>query len=85
MAKASTKAPEQTGAEAKYLRQLIETKQAVEVTLTDGATVQGVIEYYDQAFLRITREGEPNLFIFKDDIKYFHAAGGVEVKPAEEE
>ena len=38
--------------------------------MTDGEEVVGVIEYYDQSFIRITRHGEPNLFIFKHDIKY---------------
>ena len=42
----------------------------VRVKLTGGEEVAGVIEYYDQSFIRLTREGEPNLFIFKHDIKY---------------
>ncbi|MBY0374015.1 MAG: RNA chaperone Hfq [Bryobacteraceae bacterium] len=75
MAKASTKAPEQTGAEPKYLRQLIEKKKPVEVKLENGELITGVIEYYDQAFLRVTRENEPNVFIYKDDIKYFYETG----------
>jgi host factor-I protein len=40
------------------------------VKLEDGETVSGVIEYYDVSFIRLTRDGEPNLFIFKHDIKY---------------
>ena len=38
--------------------------------LEGGEEVAGTIEYYDQSFIRITRDGEPNLFIFKHDIKY---------------
>lgn len=38
--------------------------------MIDGEEVVGVIEYYDQSFIRITRQGAPNLFIFKHDIKY---------------
>jgi host factor-I protein len=38
--------------------------------MEDGEEVRGVIEYYDLSFIRLTREGEPNLFIFKHDIKY---------------
>ncbi len=38
--------------------------------LIDGEEVSGTIEYYDQSFVRLTREGEPNLFIFKHDIVY---------------
>jgi host factor-I protein len=64
------RAPEQTFEEAKYLKQLIENSTPVRVKLADGEEVVGVIEYYDQSFIRITRHGEPNLFIFKHDIKY---------------
>jgi len=42
----------------------------VRVKMADGEEVAGVIEYYDQSFIRLTRKGEPNLFIFKHDIKY---------------
>ena len=44
----------------------------VRVKLTDGEEVTGAIEYYDQSFIRLTREGAPNLFIFKHDIKYLY-------------
>lgn len=43
--------------------------------LADGEEVEGVIEYYDHSFIRITREGSPNLFIFKHDIKYLVEEG----------
>ena len=66
----SARAPEQTFEEAKYLKQLIEKGTPVRVKMEDGEEVHGVIEYYDQSFIRITRDGEPNLFIFKHDIKY---------------
>jgi len=66
----SARAPEQTFEEAKYLKQLIENATPVQVKMEDGEVVHGVIEYYDQSFIRLTRRGEPNLFIFKHDIKY---------------
>jgi sRNA-binding regulator protein Hfq len=40
------------------------------VKLEDGEEVVGIIEYYDRSFIRVTRKGLPNLFIFKHDIKY---------------
>jgi len=49
---------------------LIEHKTPVAVKLADNEEVHGVVEYYDQRFIRITRAGAPNLFIFKHDIKY---------------
>jgi host factor-I protein len=44
------------------------------VRLSDNEVVEGIVEYYDQRFIRITRTGEPNLFIFKHDIKYLYEA-----------
>ena len=70
--KKSSRPPEQTLEEIKYLKHLIEKKTPVCVKLTDNEEVQGVIEYYDQRFIRITRSGAPNLFIFKHDIKYLY-------------
>ena len=49
---------------------MIENSTPVCVKMFDGEEVRGVIEYYDQRFIRLTREGAPNLFIFKQDIKY---------------
>ena len=66
----SARAPEQTFEEAKYLKRLIENATPVRVKMEDGEEVLGSIEYYDQSFIRLTRKGEPNLFIFKHDIKY---------------
>jgi sRNA-binding regulator protein Hfq len=63
---------EQTFEEIKYLKHLIEKKIPVSVKLTDNEVVNGVVEYYDRRFIRITRTGAPNLFIFKHDIKYLH-------------
>ncbi len=68
--KKSARPPEQTFEEIKYLKRLIEHKTPVRVKLSDNEVVDGVVEYYDQRFLRITRTGAPNLFIFKHDIKY---------------
>jgi host factor-I protein len=69
-----TKAPDQTFEEAKFLRHLIEDQILVRVRLRDNQEVEGRIEFFDQSFIRITREGQPNLFLFKHDIKYLSAA-----------
>jgi host factor-I protein len=66
---------EQTLEEVRYLKQLIEDATPVRVKLTDGEEVTGTIEYYDHSFIRLTREGAPNLFIFKHDIKYLLELG----------
>ena len=38
--------------------------------------VHGWIEYYDRNMVRLTREGAPNLFIFKHEIMYIAEEGG---------
>ena len=72
MAKAKTKAPEQTFEEVKYLRHLIEKGTPVRIRLSNNEEVTGKIEFYDANFIRITRQGEPNLFLYKHDIKYLY-------------
>ena len=59
-----------THQEVAYLRRLIEQNTTVTIKVRGGDVVTGVIEYYDTSFIRLTRNGEPNLFIFKKDIIY---------------
>jgi host factor-I protein len=66
------KAPEQTLAEIHYLKELIEARTPVRVRLTDNSEVEGIVEFYDTSFIRLTRNGAPNLFLFKHDIKYLY-------------
>ena len=61
---------EETSAEATYLKALGEKQTPVTIKLKDGEIVEGWIEYYDKDMLRLTREHDPNLFIFKHDIVY---------------
>jgi host factor-I protein len=70
VATAKTKAPEQTFEEIRYLKRLVENKTPVRIRLGDGEEVAGVVEFYDANLIRVTREGSPNLFIYKHDIKY---------------
>ena len=67
-----SRAPEQTFEEVRYLKYLIENGVPVHVKLRDNTEFAGTIEYYDHSFIRITRDGEPNLFIYKHEIKYFY-------------
>jgi host factor-I protein len=65
-----TPPPEETLHEAAYLKSLGEKQKPVSIKLVDGEIVQGWIEYYDKSMVRLTREGAPNLFIFKHEIMY---------------
>ena len=62
--------PDETYQEAEYLKALGEKQQQVSIKLRDGEMVKGWIEYYDRNMVRLTRDGAPNLFIFKHDIMY---------------
>jgi sRNA-binding regulator protein Hfq len=73
-AKSKQKAPEQTFEEVKYLRHLIENHIPVRVRMSDNEEVEGLIEFYDTNFIRLTRTNAPNLFLFKHDIKYLYEA-----------
>ncbi len=77
-----TPPPEDTRQEAAYLKALGETKAPVSIKLMDGEVVRGWIEYYDRRMVRLTRDGAPNLFIFKHDISYI--AEDVVSKPRSE-
>ncbi|MBC8167662.1 MAG: RNA chaperone Hfq [Bryobacteraceae bacterium] len=70
MASSKTKAPEQTLEEIKFLKKLVEKRAKVRLRLTSDEEIDGMVEFYDESFLRLTRDGEPNLFVFKHDIKY---------------
>lgn len=77
--KSKTPPPEETFEEAAFLRALGEKQKPVVIKLLGGETLRGWIEYYDRNMLRLTRDGEPNLFIFKSEISYIEEADG---KPA---
>ena len=84
--------PGDTGQEALYLRSLSDRQVVVIVKLRDGETVRGWIEYFDDAMVRLTREGQPNLFIYKHQIRSIAEAGrrresrsGSQGKPAASE
>jgi host factor-I protein len=68
--------PEETSEEAAYLKALGEKQKVVTVKLADGEVVQGWIEYYDKNMIRLTRESQPNLFIFKHEIVYISEDSG---------
>jgi len=68
--KGRTPPPDDTHQEAAYLKMLGEKQRPVRIKLMDGEVVRGWIEYYDRRMVRLTREGAPNLFIFKHEIAY---------------
>ncbi len=73
--RSKTPPPGETGQEGLYLRSLSERQVIVNIKLRDGETVRGWIEYFDDSMLRLTREGQPNLFIYKNQIRTISEAG----------
>ena len=68
--KGRTPPVDDTHQEANYLKMLGEKQRPVRIKLMGGEVVRGWIEYYDRRMVRLTREGAPNLFIFKHEIAY---------------
>lgn len=66
--------PEETGEEAAFLKHLVESHRDVTIKMVDGEEVSGWIEYYDRNMIRLTRNGAPNLFIYKNQIVYLKEA-----------
>jgi host factor-I protein len=71
-----TPPPEDTFEEAAFLKAIGEKQKSVSIKLMDGQVFHGWIEYYDKNMVRLTRDGLPNLFIFKHEIMYIAEEGG---------
>lgn len=69
-ASSKKKAPESTLREVEYWKDLVARQQTVRVRLMDNQEHTGTVEYFDAGMVRITRSGQPNLFLYKHDIKY---------------
>lgn len=68
----------ETGQEALYLKSLSERQVPVTIKLRDGEAVAGWIEYFDDMMVRLTRDGKPNLFIYKTQIRTITESGFME-------
>jgi host factor-I protein len=62
--------PDQTNAENFYYVKQMQSKTQMVITLKDGEVIKGVIEWYDRSCLKLNREGDPNLLLYKHNIKY---------------
>ena len=66
--------PDQTNAENFYYLKQMQSKTPMTIVLKDGEVLKGVIEWYDKTCLKVNRDGEPNLLVFKSNIKYMYKA-----------
>jgi host factor-I protein len=67
--------PEQTFAENFYYVKQMQSRIPVAVVLTDGEVLKGTVEWYDRDCIKLTRNGSPNLLIYKHCIKYLYKDG----------
>ncbi|HKW67916.1 MAG TPA: RNA chaperone Hfq [Terriglobales bacterium] len=64
--------PEQTNAENFYYQKQMQSHTPMVVVLQDGEEVHGVIEWYDKNCIKMVRNGQPNIMVYKPSIKYMY-------------
>ena len=64
--------PISTRRETEYIDWLSKNRIPVVVKLVDDEEVRGWIEYYDRDIVRLTRNRDANLFIYKERVKYIY-------------
>ena len=64
--------PEQTNAESFYYLKQMTNRTRMVIRLKDGEEIRGTIEWYDRHALKIHRQGEPNILLPKDNVKYMY-------------
>ncbi len=64
------KPPYTTHAENYYYLKQMRNKTPMIIVFLDGEVVKGRIEWYDDKVIKVHRDKEPNLLIFKHAIKY---------------
>ena len=66
---------EQTNAENFYYQKQMQSKTPMVIVLGDGEEIHGMIEWYDKSCIKVTRNGQTNLLIYKPAIKYMYKEG----------
>ncbi len=67
--------PEQTNAENFYYQKQMQSKTPMVIVLRDGEEIHGNIEWYDKSCLKVARNGQSNLLVYKPAIKYMFKEG----------
>lgn len=63
---------EQTHAENFYYQKQMQSQTPMTVLLKNGESVQGIIEWYDKACIKISRGTRGSVLIYKTAIRYLH-------------
>ena len=70
-----TAPPEQTNAENFYYQKQMQAKTPMVIVLGDGEEIRGMIEWYDKRCIKVNRNSQTNLLIYKPAIKYMYKEG----------
>jgi sRNA-binding regulator protein Hfq len=68
-------APESTHAESFYFQKQMQGRTPMVIVLKDGEEIHGWIEWHDRNCVKVNRNGQPNLLIYKQSIRYMFKAG----------
>jgi RNA chaperone Hfq len=66
---------EQTNAENFYYQKQMQSKTPMVIVLGDGEEIRGMIEWYDKSCIKVNRNGQSNLLVYKPAIKYMYKEG----------
>ncbi|MDQ3755940.1 MAG: hypothetical protein M3371_14560 [Acidobacteriota bacterium] len=66
--------PTETSAEIFYYKKQMDAHTVMVIVLQDGEEVEGTIEWYDRAALKVNRKSAPNVLLLKHNIKYMFKA-----------
>jgi len=66
--------PMETNAEIFYYKKQIDAHTLMVIVLLDGEEIEGTLEWYDRAALKVNRKSAPNLLVLKRNIKYMYKA-----------
>jgi hypothetical protein len=66
--------PAETNAEIFYYKKQMDSHTQMVIVLMDGEEIEGTIEWYDRAALKVNRRGAPNILLLKHNIKYMFKA-----------
>jgi sRNA-binding regulator protein Hfq len=66
--------PSETNAEIFYYKKQMDAHTVMVIVLKDGEEIEGTIEWYDRAALKVNRRGAPNILLLKHNIKYMFKA-----------
>ncbi len=66
---------EQTHAESFYYQKQMQSRTPMVLVMKDGEEIHGWIEWYDRNCIKVNRSGQPNILIYKCNIRYMYKAG----------